>query len=123
MCTTQAALEESDHSVTVRVLRGGSFTQSRSSSESTFRYAHPIASEPVPLQGPKAGGTEITIFGSNLDISSPGSLEVFIGDIQCDIMYANNIIIIIICTYNSHATYGEQSVMWSLIIHRHSRNL
>ena len=108
MCTTQAALEEGDHSVTVRVLRGVSFTLSHSSSESTFRYAHPIASKPVPLQGPKAGGTEITIFGSNLDISSHGSLEVFLGDIQCDITYANNIILLYALII--HMLYMENSL-------------
>lgn len=87
MCTTQDA-SEGDHSVTVNVTRGNTIAGPRPLSlEHTFTYAHPIVNSVEPLQGPKAGGTEITILGSNLDISSPGVVKVFIGDIQCDIQY------------------------------------
>ena len=51
----------------------------------TFNYAHPIVNSIEPTQGPKAGGTEVLVLGSNLDISSPGVAMVFIGDVPCDI--------------------------------------
>ena len=55
--------------------------------DQAFTYAHPIVKSVTPLRGPKAGGTEVTILGENLDISSPGVAEVCIGDTQCDIQY------------------------------------
>ena len=82
-CTTQEA-SEGDHLVRVNVRREDTIAQPPMLAH-TFTYAHPIINSVEPKQGPKAGGTEIMILGLNLDISSPGSAQVYIGDVQCDI--------------------------------------
>ena len=83
VCTTQEA-PEGGYSAIVTVLRGNVTVQPQSR-EHIFTYAHPIVNSMEPMQGPKAGGTEITFQGSNLDIGSSGTVRVFIGDIMCDI--------------------------------------
>ena len=83
VCTTQAA-SEGRHWVRVGVHRG-STTAYPLMLDQAFTYAHPIVKSVTPLRGPKAGGTEVMIVGSNLDISSPGIAEVHIGKTQCDI--------------------------------------
>lgn len=85
MCTTQEA-SEGDYRVTVRVQRRDEIAEPLLL-EHIFTYAHPIVNSIEPMRGPKAGGTKIMILGSNLDISSPGIVKVFIGDVECDIQY------------------------------------
>lgn len=87
VCTTQEA-SEGDYKVTVRVQRGDEIAEPLLSDQ-IFTYAHPIVNSIEPMQGPKAGGTKIMILGSNLDISSPGIVNVFIGDIECDVQYVH----------------------------------
>ena len=87
VCTTQEA-SEGEYWVIVGVPRGSTIAYSMMQDHTIlFTYAHPIVNSVNPNRGPKAGGTEITIVGSNLDISSPGVAQVYIGDIQCDIQY------------------------------------
>ena len=83
VCTTQEA-SEGDHLVRVNVRREDTVIAPSPMLAHTFTYAHPIINSVEPRQGPKAGGTEIMILGSNLDISS-GSAQVYIGDVHCDI--------------------------------------
>ena len=85
MCTTEAA-SEGKHWVSVGVHRGSTIAYPLML-EQAFTYAHPIVKSVTPLRGPKAGGTEVTILGSNLDIGTPEIAEVFIGETQCDIQY------------------------------------
>ena len=85
MCATQEA-SEGEYRVTVRVQRGAEIAEPLLL-DHIFTYAHPIVNSIEPTRGPKAGRTKIMILGSNLDISSPGVVKVFIGDVECDIQY------------------------------------
>jgi hypothetical protein len=74
--------------------------------EQAFTYAHPIVKSVTPLRGPKAGGTEVTILGSNLDIGTPEIAEVFIGETQCDIQSVLSTMIV--CTSRPVAVASVQ---------------
>ncbi|MFH4977135.1 hypothetical protein AB6A40_003844 [Gnathostoma spinigerum] len=52
-------------------------------SNDTFMYVDPTVSRMKPQQGPQFGGTDVTIFGENLDAGS--SVTVTIKDIPCRI--------------------------------------
>ena len=85
MCTTQRGTE-GEYNIVVKDDR--KYIGSRTSVyRDTFHYVVVIINEIVPRLGPKAGGTEIVLRGTGLDISSPQHLGVSIGEVECTIRY------------------------------------
>ena len=86
MCMTQIA-SEGPYTVVLEDVRGSTIATTSHTSANTFHYVVPVISLVFPLRGPKAGGTEIALMGSGLDISSPNHQAVYIGDIECKKKY------------------------------------
>nr|XP_021152280.1 plexin-D1-like [Columba livia] len=75
VCRTGEALEAFSDVVTVNVSREGR-------SRERYSYVLPVVQSIAPLNGPKAGGTRVTIRGSRLDVGS--ELRVLVnGSRQC----------------------------------------
>lgn len=65
VCKTGPASRATDGPITVRV--DNSYT---AKSTDDYRYADPILKDFDPKDGPMSGGTNVTIFGQNLDLGS-----------------------------------------------------
>ncbi|XP_071390824.1 plexin-B2b [Centroberyx affinis] len=57
----------------------------RGTSSIYFTYRDPIPQEVQPTRGPKAGGTLITISGTNLDTGTKDDVQVTIGGVDCTV--------------------------------------
>ncbi|PKK21021.1 plexin D1 [Columba livia] len=82
VCRTGEALEAFSDVVTVNVSREGR-------SRERYSYVLPVVQSIAPLNGPKAGGTRVTIRGSRLDVGS--ELRVLVnGSRQCTDLSRND---------------------------------
>uniref|UniRef100_A0A8B9GFU3 Plexin-B1 n=1 Tax=Amazona collaria TaxID=241587 RepID=A0A8B9GFU3_9PSIT len=80
VCVTgRSWTERSGHAV-VEVPGGG-----RGVSGHVFTYQNPELKSIVPTQGPKAGGTCLTLLGSKLLTGHPSEISVLLGDLPCHI--------------------------------------
>ncbi|XP_067090022.1 plexin-B2b [Osmerus mordax] len=59
----------------------------RGTSSVYFTYRDPIPQVVHPSKGPKAGGTLITISGSNLDTATKNDIQVTVGAVECTVMH------------------------------------
>uniref|UniRef100_A0A8B9GFL3 Plexin-B1 n=1 Tax=Amazona collaria TaxID=241587 RepID=A0A8B9GFL3_9PSIT len=81
VCVTgRSWTERSGHAV-VEVPGGG-----RGVSGHVFTYQNPELKSIVPTQGPKAGGTCLTLLGSKLLTGHPSEISVLLGDLPCHIL-------------------------------------
>ena len=70
------------HSVVLVVNRDG-YNVSANSSSVTFSYQIPVVTSVIPTWGPLAGGTEIEIFGSFLNIGDITRTRVLVAGVDC----------------------------------------
>uniref|UniRef100_A0A669NWW3 Plexin-B1 n=1 Tax=Phasianus colchicus TaxID=9054 RepID=A0A669NWW3_PHACC len=52
----------------------------------SFSFQNPVLKSIVPTQGPKAGGTCLTLLGSKLLTGHPNEISVLLGDLPCHIL-------------------------------------
>ncbi|XP_076128348.1 plexin-B2b isoform X2 [Alosa pseudoharengus] len=57
----------------------------KGTSSVTFTYRDPKPTQVVPQQGPKAGGTVITIMGHDLNTASKEALQITVGAVPCEV--------------------------------------
>uniref|UniRef100_A0A8C2TY34 Plexin-B1 n=1 Tax=Coturnix japonica TaxID=93934 RepID=A0A8C2TY34_COTJA len=81
VCVTGGSWAERVGHVVVEVPGGG-----RGVSEHIFTYQNPELRSIVPTQGPKAGGTCLTLLGSKLLTGHPNEISVLLGDLPCHIL-------------------------------------
>uniref|UniRef100_A0A8B9TEH4 Plexin-B1 n=1 Tax=Anas platyrhynchos TaxID=8839 RepID=A0A8B9TEH4_ANAPL len=80
VCVTGGSWTERFGHVVVEVPGGG-----RGVSGHIFTYQNPELKSIVPTQGPKAGGTCLTLLGSKLLTGHPSEISVLLGDLPCRI--------------------------------------
>uniref|UniRef100_A0A669P0E3 Plexin-B1 n=1 Tax=Phasianus colchicus TaxID=9054 RepID=A0A669P0E3_PHACC len=80
VCITGGSWTERFGHIVVEVPGGG-----RGVSEHIFTYQNPVLKSIVPTQGPKAGGTCLTLLGSKLLTGHPNEISVLLGDLPCHI--------------------------------------
>uniref|UniRef100_A0A8C6J2Q5 Plexin-B1 n=1 Tax=Melopsittacus undulatus TaxID=13146 RepID=A0A8C6J2Q5_MELUD len=80
VCVTGRSWTERSGHVVVEVPGGG-----RGVSGHIFTYQNPELKSIVPTQGPKAGGTCLTLLGSKLLTGHPSEISVLLGDLPCHI--------------------------------------
>uniref|UniRef100_A0A803Y518 Plexin-B1 n=1 Tax=Meleagris gallopavo TaxID=9103 RepID=A0A803Y518_MELGA len=78
VCVTGGSWTERFGHIVVEVPGGG-----RGVSEHIFTYQNPELKSIVPTQGPKAGGTCLTLLGSKLLTGHPNEISVLLGDLPC----------------------------------------
>uniref|UniRef100_A0A8B9TEH2 Plexin-B1 n=1 Tax=Anas platyrhynchos TaxID=8839 RepID=A0A8B9TEH2_ANAPL len=78
VCVTGGSWTERFGHVVVEVPGGG-----RGVSGHIFTYQNPELKSIVPTQGPKAGGTCLTLLGSKLLTGHPSEISVLLGDLPC----------------------------------------
>uniref|UniRef100_A0A803Y4I4 Plexin-B1 n=1 Tax=Meleagris gallopavo TaxID=9103 RepID=A0A803Y4I4_MELGA len=81
VCVTGGSWTERFGHIVVEVPGGG-----RGVSEHIFTYQNPELKSIVPTQGPKAGGTCLTLLGSKLLTGHPNEISVLLGDLPCHIL-------------------------------------
>ncbi|OXB78664.1 UNVERIFIED_CONTAM: hypothetical protein H355_002629, partial [Colinus virginianus] len=81
VCVTGGSWTERIGHIVVEVPGGG-----RGISEHVFTYQNPELKSIVPTQGPKAGGTCLTLLGSKLLTGHPNEISVLLGDLPCHIL-------------------------------------
>uniref|UniRef100_A0A669P3P5 Plexin-B1 n=1 Tax=Phasianus colchicus TaxID=9054 RepID=A0A669P3P5_PHACC len=81
VCITGGSWTERFGHIVVEVPGGG-----RGVSEHIFTYQNPVLKSIVPTQGPKAGGTCLTLLGSKLLTGHPNEISVLLGDLPCHIL-------------------------------------
>ncbi|XP_025943758.1 plexin-B1 isoform X2 [Apteryx rowi] len=81
VCVTGGSWTERFGHVVVEVPGGG-----RGVSGHIFTYQNPELKSIVPTQGPKAGGTCLTLLGSKLLTGHPSEISVLLGDLPCHIL-------------------------------------
>uniref|UniRef100_A0A8C3PYF8 Plexin-B1 n=1 Tax=Chrysolophus pictus TaxID=9089 RepID=A0A8C3PYF8_CHRPC len=81
VCITGGSWTERFGHIVVEVPGGG-----RGVSEHIFTYQNPELKSIVPTQGPKAGGTCLTLLGSKLLTGHPNEISVLLGDLPCHIL-------------------------------------
>ncbi|XP_056253566.1 plexin-B1 isoform X2 [Seriola aureovittata] len=81
VCRTKASGGEKVGHVSVKVSGGGFGLSSQ-----TFSYQDPFVMGVSPEQGPKAGGTSLTITGRNLLTGRPSDLTISVGGVPCNIV-------------------------------------
>uniref|UniRef100_A0A8C6J1L7 Plexin-B1 n=1 Tax=Melopsittacus undulatus TaxID=13146 RepID=A0A8C6J1L7_MELUD len=81
VCVTGRSWTERSGHVVVEVPGGG-----RGVSGHIFTYQNPELKSIVPTQGPKAGGTCLTLLGSKLLTGHPSEISVLLGDLPCHIL-------------------------------------
>ncbi|XP_009582548.1 PREDICTED: plexin-B1 isoform X2 [Fulmarus glacialis] len=81
VCITGGSWTERFGHVVVEVPGGG-----RGVSGHIFTYQNPELKSIVPTQGPKAGGTCLTLLGSKLLTGHPSEISVLLGDLPCHIL-------------------------------------
>uniref|UniRef100_H2ZZT0 Plexin-B1 n=1 Tax=Latimeria chalumnae TaxID=7897 RepID=H2ZZT0_LATCH len=78
VCVTGASNGERSGHVTVEVAGGG-----HGISVQKFTYQNPEIKSIYPLRGPKAGGTRLTLTGSELLTGRLSDMNVFVGNLPC----------------------------------------
>nr|XP_010301969.1 PREDICTED: plexin-B1 isoform X2 [Balearica regulorum gibbericeps] len=81
VCVTGGSWTERFGHIVVEVPGGG-----RGVSGHVFTYQNPELKSIVPTQGPKAGGTCLTLLGSKLLTGHPNEISVLLGDLPCHIL-------------------------------------
>ncbi|XP_009477214.1 plexin-B1 isoform X2 [Pelecanus crispus] len=81
VCVTGGSWTERFGHIVVEVPGGG-----RGVSGRIFTYQNPELKSIVPTQGPKAGGTCLTLLGSKLLTGHPSEISVLLGDLPCHIL-------------------------------------
>uniref|UniRef100_A0A8D2QJN1 Plexin-B1 n=1 Tax=Zonotrichia albicollis TaxID=44394 RepID=A0A8D2QJN1_ZONAL len=81
VCVTGGSWTERFGHIVVEVPGGG-----RGVSGHVFTYQNPELKSIVPTQGPKAGGTCLTLLGSKLLTGHPNEISVLLGDLPCQIL-------------------------------------
>ncbi|XP_050760487.1 plexin-B1 isoform X2 [Gymnogyps californianus] len=81
VCVTGGSWTERFGHIVVEVPGGG-----RGVSGHIFTYQNPELKSIVPTQGPKAGGTCLTLLGSKLLTGHPSEISVLLGDLPCHIL-------------------------------------
>ncbi|XP_010180567.1 PREDICTED: plexin-B1 isoform X2 [Mesitornis unicolor] len=81
VCVTGGSWTEKVGHIVVEVPGGG-----RGVSGHIFTYQNPELKSIVPTQGPKAGGTCLTLLGSKLLTGHPSEISVLLGDLPCHIL-------------------------------------
>ncbi|KGL97158.1 Plexin-B1, partial [Charadrius vociferus] len=81
VCVTGGSWTERSGHIVVEVPGGG-----RGVSGHIFTYQNPELKSIVPTQGPKAGGTCLTLLGSKLLTGHPNEISVLLGDLPCHIL-------------------------------------
>ncbi|NXX05579.1 PLXB1 protein, partial [Larus smithsonianus] len=81
VCVTGGSWTERSGHIVVEVPGGG-----RGVSGHIFTYQNPELKSIVPTQGPKAGGTCLTLLGSKLLTGHPSEISVLLGDLPCHIL-------------------------------------
>nr|XP_009506679.1 PREDICTED: plexin-B1 isoform X2 [Phalacrocorax carbo] len=81
VCITGRSGAETFGHIVVEVPGGG-----RGVSGHIFTYQNPELKSIVPTQGPKAGGTCLTLLGSKLLTGHPNEISVLLGDLPCHIL-------------------------------------
>ncbi|XP_004704039.1 plexin-B1 [Echinops telfairi] len=81
VCTTGQSPEEVSGPVMVEVLGRG-----HGVSEHDFAYQDPEVYSIIPVRGPKAGGTHLTLQGSKLLTGRPQDIQVVVGDRPCHLL-------------------------------------
>uniref|UniRef100_A0A8C3XRP4 Plexin-B1 n=1 Tax=Chelydra serpentina TaxID=8475 RepID=A0A8C3XRP4_CHESE len=81
VCITGGSWAERSGHVAVEVPGGG-----HGVSGHIFAYQNPDLKSIAPSQGPKAGGTCLTLLGSKLLTGRPSEISVLIGDLPCHIL-------------------------------------
>ncbi|NWX83456.1 PLXB1 protein, partial [Nothoprocta pentlandii] len=81
VCVTGGSWTERFGHVVVEVPGGG-----RGVSGHIFTYQNPELKSIVPTQGPKAGGTCLTLLGSKLLTGHPSEISILLGDLPCNIL-------------------------------------
>uniref|UniRef100_A0A8D2NID5 Plexin-B1 n=1 Tax=Zonotrichia albicollis TaxID=44394 RepID=A0A8D2NID5_ZONAL len=95
VCVTGGSWTERFGHIVVEVPGGG-----RGVSGHVFTYQNPELKSIVPTQGPKAGGTCLTLLGSKLLTGHPNEISVLLGDLPCQINVSTELPVTI--------KYGEQ---------------
>ncbi|XP_010116161.1 PREDICTED: plexin-B1 isoform X2 [Chlamydotis macqueenii] len=81
VCVTGGSWTERVGHIAVEVPGGG-----RGVSGHVFTYQNPELKSIIPTQGPKAGGTCLTLLGSKLLTGHPSEISVLLGDLPCHIL-------------------------------------
>uniref|UniRef100_A0A8C3FUW5 Plexin-B1 n=1 Tax=Chrysemys picta bellii TaxID=8478 RepID=A0A8C3FUW5_CHRPI len=81
VCITGGSWAERSGHIAVEVPGGG-----HGVSGHIFAYQNPDLKSVAPSQGPKAGGTCLTLLGSKLLTGRPSEISVLIGDLPCHIL-------------------------------------
>ncbi|XP_067396565.1 plexin-B1 isoform X2 [Emydura macquarii macquarii] len=81
VCITGGSWVERSGHIVVEVPGGG-----HGVSEHIFAYQNPVLKSIAPSQGPKAGGTCLTVLGDKLLTGQPSEIRVLIGDLPCHIL-------------------------------------
>uniref|UniRef100_A0A8B9N1N6 Plexin-B1 n=1 Tax=Accipiter nisus TaxID=211598 RepID=A0A8B9N1N6_9AVES len=81
VCVTGGSWTERFGHIVVEVPGGG-----RGVSGHIFTYQNPELKSIIPTQGPKAGGTCLTLLGSKLLTGHPSEISVLLGDLPCHIL-------------------------------------
>ncbi|NWJ07544.1 PLXB1 protein, partial [Crypturellus undulatus] len=81
VCVAGGSWTERFGHVVVEVPGGG-----RGVSGHIFTYQNPELKSIVPTQGPKAGGTCLTLLGSKLLTGHPSEISILLGDLPCHIL-------------------------------------
>ncbi|NXA40084.1 PLXB1 protein, partial [Eudromia elegans] len=81
VCVTGGSWTERFGHVVVEVPGGG-----RGVSGHIFTYQNPELKSIVPSQGPKAGGTCLTLLGSKLLTGHPSEISILLGELPCHIL-------------------------------------
>ncbi|NXE12421.1 PLXB1 protein, partial [Lophotis ruficrista] len=81
VCVTGGSWTERVGHIVVEVPGGG-----RGVSGHVFTYQNPELKSIIPTQGPKAGGTCLTLLGSKLLTGHPSEISVLLGDLPCHIL-------------------------------------
>uniref|UniRef100_A0A669P0E7 Plexin B1 n=1 Tax=Phasianus colchicus TaxID=9054 RepID=A0A669P0E7_PHACC len=78
--------QEYEISSSIVCITGGSWTERFGSLFFSFSFQNPVLKSIVPTQGPKAGGTCLTLLGSKLLTGHPNEISVLLGDLPCHIL-------------------------------------
>lgn len=61
-------------------------------SNDTFTYVNPVITEFRPYRGPRSGGTDVTILGTDLDSGS--AFNVTIGNVPCRLIQRSSSMVV-----------------------------
>uniref|UniRef100_A0A1I7XJQ6 Sema domain-containing protein n=1 Tax=Heterorhabditis bacteriophora TaxID=37862 RepID=A0A1I7XJQ6_HETBA len=102
--TGKAAIKNSKGPIVVR-LRADDANYA-AVSKLDFEYVEPTVSAVKPDRGPKSGGTDVTIFGTDLDAGS--EVRVTFGDVKCEVLSRSTNDIV--CRMSASDSDGEKQL-------------